>query len=248
MKNPIMHHFPTKLIVATLLLAGWTTTGFESHGSAGSSLPEITHDGLVRIPNTRAGAVWERPEADLSVYKRIALLEPEISFRKNWRDEVNANRMISDRVTGKDMEKMIVEGKQLLYEEFAKELKKAGFAVVTESGDDVMVVRPVLLDLQITAPDPNNTGDIWGSTYSNGGGAATLVIEIYDSVTKQILVRASDAKSSANQGAASWMMPRSQGTNVASARNAFADWAGMLIRGLNEAQAAATATVATPST
>lgn len=230
------------LLLATIIFAGCAMTASESPGAATSTLPEVTHDGLVRVPNTRAGAVWKLPEADLSIYKRIALLEPDISFRKNWRDNVNSDRMISDRITAQDMEKIIAEGKKLLLEEFTKELEKSGFAVVLEYADDIMVVRPVILNLEISAPDTDNTAGIWGNTYTDGGGAATLVIELYDSVTKQILVRASDSKSSANQGASSWMMPRSQGTNIAGARNAFADWAGMLVKGLKEAQAAAATT------
>jgi hypothetical protein len=123
-----------------------------------------------------------------------------------------------------------------------EELENAGCEVVLEFADDIMVARPVSLNLEISVPDPGNTAGVWGNTYTNGGGAPTLVVELYDSVTKQILVRASDSKSSANQGAGSWMTPRSQGTNIAGARNAFASWAGMLAKGLKEAQAAAATT------
>ncbi len=79
-------------------------------------LPDITHDGLVRVedPNS-ADAVYLLPGADLSGYEKIILLEPQISFKKYWKRDINRGR--GNRINDRDIEKMIARGKDLLLEE-----------------------------------------------------------------------------------------------------------------------------------
>ena len=42
---------------------------------------------------------------------------------------------------------MIARGKELLVEEFTKELVKGGYAVVTTPAEDVLAIRPAIIDL-----------------------------------------------------------------------------------------------------
>ena len=217
--------FPLLAIIG-LVLAGCETT---------SQYPDVSPDGLTRVDSKRADAVYVQPGADLTGYTKIALLEPQISFRKNWQQDVNMDRPMR-RVSDKDMARMIAVGKQLLAEEFLDELKRGGFEVVEEFGPDVLVVKPAIVDLDIFAPDPDNTAGIWTKTYSDGSGSATLWLELYDSVTGQLLVRAYDSKSNEGDGF-TWRIPRSQATNMNDARYAFQSWAKMLVKGLNAAKA-----------
>jgi hypothetical protein len=219
--------YPILILVLAALTACSTT----------SKYPDVSPDGLTRIDSKRADAVYVLPEADLSGYTKVALLEPDIAFRKNWQQDVNFQRRM-DRISDKDMENMIAVGKQLLGEEFIKELKKGGYEVVTERGPDVLVVEPAILDLDVFAPDPGNSSGIWVTTYSEGSGRATLRLELYDSVTMQLLVRAYDTKSNENDGF-SWRIPRSQATNINDARYAFQSWARMLVKGLDATKAQA---------
>ncbi len=56
------------------------------------------------------------------------------------------------------------------------------------------------MDLDIFAPDSNGgMTSVWSNTYSNGTGSATLVVELYDSVTRQLLVQAYDRANDADQ-------------------------------------------------
>lgn len=141
-------------------------------------------------------------------------------------------------ISDSDMEKMIAEGKKLLTEEFTKELTKGGFAIATEIGPDVLVIRPSILNLDIYAPDPNNTAGMWTKTYTDGAGEATMVLELYDSVTRQLLVRAFDEKVGSMDGFGWRVGQRTQFTNINDARMAFGDWAIMLVEGLKRAKAA----------
>lgn len=226
MKN---HKFKLSVIVtgALLLLAGCSTT---------SSWPPVTDDGLVRVDHkrSRANAIYILEEADFTGYQRIQLDEPSIAFRKYWKQDINSSRTLN-RISDADMEKMIAKGKELLIEQFTKELEKGGYAVVSESGLDVLKVKPSLVDLDVYAPDPDNMANTWTRTYTRGAGEATLNLELYDSVSGQLLGRVIDRKIDDD---ATYMsrIPRSQTTNIADARMAFASWARMLVKGLGEAK------------
>lgn len=218
------------LAIPVLLLAACSTT---------SKYPEVSHDGLVRQPSKRADAVYVLPGADLSGYTKVTLLEPQIAFRKYWQSDINSSRTVN-RISDKEMDKMIATGKELLIEQFTKELEKGGYSVVTESGPDVLAVKPAIVDLDVYAPDPNNMSGIWMDTYARGSGEATLYLELYDSVTDQLLLRAIDTKRD-DTDPMSWRIPRTQASNIQDARWAFSDWARMLVKGLKQAKEASTA-------
>jgi len=211
-----------------LLLSACTTSPY----------PEVSHDGLIRVEKAKADAVYLLPGADLSTYSKITLLEPQIAFRSGWQQAINSGRTV-DRISDDDMVRMIETGKPLLIEEFTKELEKNGFAVVDEAGPGILAVKPAIIDLEMTAPDPNNTAGVWVETYASGTGEATLQLELFDSVTGQLLVRAFDRKDDRNDGFG-WRIPRTQVSNIQSARRAFADWARMLAKGLQQAKSSRT--------
>lgn len=204
-----------------------------------SPVEQVTPEGLVLLPKTRADHVWKLPDADLSGYDQILLAPPRIAFRKYWQHDVNYGRnAIHSRVNDEDMAKIIAEGKMLLTEQFTAELTKAGFGIATTPGPKVLEVEASIIDLDILAPDPNNVSGYWTRTYTQGSGAARLQLELRDSVTGQLLVRASDYKNNENDQM-TWRIPRTQAANRQDARAALHDWARMLVHGLQKAQAAA---------
>lgn len=219
------------LTVTTLLSLMLAPAAF-----AKKSHPDVTFDGLERVKKSKADLVYVLPEADLSGYNRVIILEPEIAFRKNWQSDQNSGRM-SNRISNKDMERMIKDGKKLFLDEFSKVLEKKGYTTAEEPDDDVLLVRPSIVDLDVKAPDPNNMNSMWTKVYSEDAGEATLVIELYDSVTKQVLVRAIDHKHDIGDSFG-MRMPRTQSTNAMDAREAFASWARMLANGLDKAKSA----------
>ena len=76
--------------------------------------------------------------------------------------------------------------------QFTKELEKQGQSVVaaTETGPDVLIVRPAIINLDITAPDTNRPG--MSTTIGRSAGQMTLYAELYDSVSNQIIGRVVD--------------------------------------------------------
>ena len=207
---------------------------FAGRASAAAA-PETTPDGLALVKKTSADLVYRRPGVSFAGYTKILLVEPTIAFRKHWKTDINFEtpaRPVSDA----DMQKIIAKGKELLLEELAEELTKAGYTLATGRGVDVLAVKPQILDLDVFAPQPDNLPATMANTYTKGVGEATLVIELFDAVSGQLLVRAFDKKSS-EDNRSTWTVPRNQASNTADARRAFSDWAAMLAKGLERAKA-----------
>jgi hypothetical protein len=225
---------PQRLVAAfcvILALSGCQVAGT----AAKSQLPKTTEDGLVLVPDSKADAVYRRPGISLAGYSKVTLLDPKVSFRANWQSDTNHNRMMN-QIDDDQVRQMIATGEKLLTEEFSAALTKGGYTVVNVTGPDVLAVRASVVELDVYAPESSTTS-AWTKTYTNGSGAATLVIELYDSVTGQLLVRAYDRKADGNDGS-SWAFPHSQGTNLRDARFVLNTWAEMLVKGLNRAKEA----------
>ncbi|MFO8027679.1 MAG: DUF3313 family protein [Opitutales bacterium] len=227
-------HFDISMRQITLYLLGLPFLFLLAACTTTSPYPDVSHDGLVRVEKSKADAVYRLPGTDLGAYTKVMLLEPQISFRKNWQQDTNSGRSFN-RISDREMVQMIDKGKRLLAEQFTRELEKGGYQVVDKAGPDVLAVKPAIIDLDVTAPDPNNDAGIWVTTYSRGAGEATLQLELYDSVSRQLMVRAFDRKYDQGDGF-DWRMPRTQASNIQDARLAFSEWARMLVKGLKQAR------------
>jgi hypothetical protein len=113
---------------------------------------------------------------------------------------------------------------------FSEQLEAAGFEIVNHAGDDVLVLRPAIVDLNVTAPDTRGAGR--SRTYTSHAGAATLYLEMFDSVTGDIIGRAADRRGSGRSGGFATVSNRV--TNRAAARREFRVWADKLVEFLTE--------------
>jgi hypothetical protein len=198
-------------------------------------MPEISEDGLHKVQKPKdVDAAYTRPGVDFSVYNTVKVLEPYIAFRKDWKDNQNSSRP-TNKISNRDMEKMVSTGKELFAKEFKKVLEKEGYPVVDEIASDTLIVRPAIINLDVYAPDPNNMNGIWNKVYTDGAGQATLYVELFDGPSSQILAKAFDHKDG-SMGPSSWRMPRTRSSNTNDARNAMNDWAHALVNGLERAK------------
>ena len=99
-----------------------------------------------------------------------------------------------------------------------------GFEVVSEPDYDVLLIRAAIIDLDVTAPDTSSAGR--SRTYTADSGSATLYIELYDSVSGQIIGRAIDRQAARNPG--DMMRWTTRASNTADARRVFRGWAETL--------------------
>jgi len=189
--------------------------------------PEISHDGLYLQDSSKIALAYVKPNADFSVYTEFKMLEAYVAFRKNWQRDTKVG---GRRVSNKDMERIKGEVAELLHESFQKELDEVGgYRFVEGSDDHVMILRPAIIDLDITAPDIPVAGRV--TNYVASAGAATLYLELYDSVSGEILARLVDRRTTRDYGMATWANSVS---NRADAARMFRRWANLLRQGMDE--------------
>jgi hypothetical protein len=185
-------------------------------------------DGLEQRPSRNVDLLYVRPDASLAGYKRVLLQPLQVAFDKNW--DPNRSRVGANRLTESDFERI----KKALAEEFAKvsesELAKGGYVLVKEPGDDVLTVQPFVIDLYIAAPDKQTAGR--SRTYTADPGHMTLVAELRDSETNQILARVVDKQRASTAGV--YQLTTSV-TNMGAARQIIARWASALRNALDVA-------------
>jgi hypothetical protein len=221
---------PGKIIA--VLATSIILVAISTYSVRSTDAPDISFDGLHLEPSTEIAISYVKPEADFSGYTKIMMLEGYVAFKKNWqRDTKVAGR----RVTNKDMEKIKKEAAELLYETFKKELdEKGGYKFVDKADDDVLLLRPALIDLVITAPDIPVAGRV--TQYVASAGSATLFLEMYDSVSGEILARAKDRRNIQNNCVARCA---NSVTNRADAQRMFSRWAQLLRKSMDEVRAEA---------
>jgi hypothetical protein len=220
--------FKTKIALTTVLavLLGTVAT---AQAADDDWPPKVTSDGLNLVEGTKAAAVWVKDGADFSEYNRVMIVDVGVGFKKNWRRDYNRDEIsLSSQVSKSDAEKI----KQRVADEFKKvftaELEKAGYEVadydVSLAEDDILVLRPAIVDLVVTAPDTNSASR--SRTFTASAGAMTLYLEFYDSVTSSILGRVVDRQNSRSNG---MMQISNRITNKTEADRMFKKWTGLLI-------------------
>jgi len=94
---------------------------------------------------------------------------------------------------------------------------------VDHTGDDVLIVRPALINLDVTAPDVQSAS--MTRTYVSSAGSMTLYMELYDSVTGDIIAKVMDPEASDRGGIG---MAANRVTNKAEADRILRKWAALL--------------------
>jgi len=165
-----------------------------------SGYPPVSTDGLQLMPHTTLAAVYVKPGADLSQFDKLALLDPYVAFAKNWQREFNEQATFENQVSDKDMQHL----RQKVAEEFSKELTKVltadGRQFVTTGGSGVLILRPAIVNLQITAPDRMTPG--MEQTFVASAGSMTLYLELLDGKTGDLIARVIDPEAADNAGMA----------------------------------------------
>ena len=181
-------------------------------------------ENLVTVDDSKVAVAYIDPQADFSVFDSVMILDTYVAFRSGWeRDQRRGTR--GTRVSARDMERIKTRVSELFNSVFIDVLEADdGFKIVSEPDYNVLLIRAAIIDLDVTAPDTNSAGR--SRTYTADSGAATLYIELYDSVSGQIIGRAFDRQAARNQG--SMMRWTTRASNTADARRVFRSWATQL--------------------
>jgi len=195
-------------------------------------LPQINEDGLHLVPDSKLAIVYAEPGADLVPYTKVKLLDAFVSFKKNWARNQSSGSGLPGRVSNKDMERIKTRMSEEFRTVFTKVLEEGGYPVVDETGDDVLLIRPAIVDLNPNAPDLSTAG--MSRTYTDTAGDMTLYIELYDSQTSDLMAKAMDKRfDGRNSSFYTWA---NRATNTAAADRILKGWANILLDALNEAK------------
>ena len=222
-----------------MLLVALVATPIASVAKKKSEIPQTTVEGLVLVPDTKEIAyVWAEPGADLSQYKRINLVEPEVAFKKNWkRDQNRGSVSLQTRVNNSDMERIKKAVAELFMEVFTEELTAGGYSLTEEQAEDVLLITPAIIDLNVIAPDLQSSSR--SKSFATNAGSMTLYMKLYDSETGDLLAKALDPTGDRDNGQMQWSTSVS---NRAAAKRMMKPWAEALRGGLDESRRATSQT------
>lgn len=173
-----------------------------------------------------------RPGAVLSDYEAYGLAECEVAFKKNWlRNQNNSRVDLSNRVTQKDVDRIKDTLSAECSTQFRAALEQAPPYKLVDSfnnGERVLVLRPAIINLDISAPDVKAAG--MQRTYTTEAGEMTLLLELVDGTTGEILVRVVDRQRDRDTGRMQWTNSVS---NRAEAQRVLRRWSEQLRKGLD---------------
>ena len=183
------------------LLVSLVVSVLAACAAAPSSYPPVSTDGLQLLPHTTLAAVYMKPGADLGQYDKIALLDTYVSFAKNWQRDYNEEATFEDQVSDKDMQTI----RENVAKEFAREMTRVlssqdGRKFVTAGGAGVLILRPAIVNLQVTAPDLMTPG--MEQTFVASAGSMTLYLELLDGKTGDLIARIIDPEAADDAGMA----------------------------------------------
>ena len=224
-----MMKMKTTLSTAACLFAGlWVSFA----ALAMEAFPEVSAESLDKLQDTDLALVYAQPDADLRAYKRIWLADATVAFKRNWqRDQ---NRPNPFKVKSEDMERIKSDLTKLFREVFTEKLTQGGYTLAEAAGDDVLIVRPAIVDLDIVAPDTDTAMRTYQFARSAGGMA--LYLELYDSRTGELIAQAMDRKKDREHV---FFQRLNRVTNRAAVDRILSSWARTLSKTLEEARGVA---------
>jgi hypothetical protein len=158
---------------------------------------EVTFDGLHRVDKSVMSVAWVKPDIDLTHYTKLMIVGAGISYRAV--DE-NGQRSWPTRSTDTEFP-ISEEGKERFRQEvseaFAKESARyERYEIVMEPGPDVLMLIGTVIDV-VSRVTPADECPGRCDVYITDVGEATLVVELRDSVSNEVLARAADRRAAA---------------------------------------------------
>jgi hypothetical protein len=188
----------------------------------------MSYDGLEKINVKGIDLAYARPGATLAGYNRVKLEPVEVAFHKDWDPTRTGSRI---KLSADERENIRTGVAKIVYEEFVKELQaKSNYRVVDESGPDVLRVKARIVNLYVDAPGTGTTGR--SRTYTVSAGEVTILAELFDSETGQVLARIVDRREARNN---TMLTLSNSVVNADEARAIASSWARVLRDGLDKA-------------
>ena len=150
-----------------------------------TTAPALSYEGLAPAASRRFDSAEFRPGVDFTRYKAVHIDDPVLEFRTPDAGSGEFPLSADQKRRFHDM----------LAAAFADEFAgQDGIAVVDHSGPDVLELDVRVLDIRATVP-PRTVGRVGrGAIALEASGSVTLVIEIRDSLSGEILARGVESR------------------------------------------------------
>jgi hypothetical protein len=182
---------------------------------------ELSHDGLQRVDHAGFAGVWVKPGAKLGRYSKI--LPAKADF--HYRTVEGAGRGSSDFEVP---ERRRDQFERIVGEAFGKELAKSKYYQITQDpGPDVLLLVGALHDIVSHVPPERGGRE---NTFVSEIGEATLVLELRDSQSNEVLARAIERRTVQPTQELAWS---TSVTSASEVRKVAAHWGATLRRQLD---------------
>lgn len=149
------------------------------------AVPVTDLDGLEPVPSKYFDAGFVRPGVDFSAYQKLLVGKSELAFKTPDRSK----QQFPLSTDQKD------RFRQMLDTQFAEKLANLdNLQLGNAVGPDALAVQVRVQDILTTVPPQAVGGSGWGSLSLRALGEATLVIELSDSESGEILARVYDRR------------------------------------------------------
>ncbi len=153
---------------------------------------DITEEGLHRVDPLIMEAAWIRPDFDLSGYTRVLLMPTAVQFRDvpERGTDARTRSMTEEFPVDEDRKEWMREQWRAAVEaRFSQDSQLEGFQGDTSN---VLVVQVFLADVVSRIPPYSVVGSI--ITYVSDPWAASIILELRDASTAQLLARTIDRR------------------------------------------------------
>jgi hypothetical protein len=183
------------LLFAVLGFACFAATGVGAAVSAGTAADagaaaasNTSYDGLQRRESKVFSDLWVRRYFDVRSYHKVIFMPPTVQYRPLMQAaQTDAKTLKASPLTKRQKDSLL----EILNTAFRDELKQSKYFKLTDEPDlDVLTLRAGLVDVVSFVP-ANASGKNDPLTVP-AVGEATLVLELYDSSSDAIMVRASE--------------------------------------------------------
>ena len=229
MKSPLMFAATAGILLG---LAGCAATPPPTMQAGPEA--EVTVDGLYRVDNSVMALAYVKPSLTLQGYTKLMIDDVVVAYKKDpegrRRDSpggVGAERNYA--LSPSQMEVL----KTLFQEAVVKELTKDdGYQLVDAPAPDVLRIDCYLIDLVVKSPTQNTAGR--QQNFASSYAEVTVVFELHDSESEEVLARVADRGDPTVTGGASGDLAS---VNAAFVRTdltrMFEYWAGLLRAGMD---------------
>jgi hypothetical protein len=220
-----------RLAIAFLLCALFLAPQAAPTATKAAVEEAMSADGLERTKVKGVDLAYRRPGASLAAYSKVRISPVTVAFRKDFDPIKPGSRM---KYAPQDLEKIRTGVAKIVHDEFVEELGRGSYATTDAAGSDVLDIRASVIDLYVNAPDTMDAGRT--RAYTMDAGEMSLVLELVDSTTGQVLARVYDRREARGTGRLTWS---NSVTNQAEAANVARSWARILRSRLDAARGAA---------